>query len=60
MITIKCVYGKDVDCEGNTAVITIKYVYRKDVDCEKAAFHCRRASEEQHSAQGMFNLSYVH
>lgn len=51
--------------KGNTAA-RVKvgdyhyYGYGTNVDYETAAFHYRRASEEQHSAQAMFNLGYMH
>lgn len=36
------------------------YGYGTDVDYETAAIHYRLASEQQHSAQAMFNLGYMH
>lgn len=36
------------------------YGYGTEVDYEMAAFHYRLASEQQHSAQAMFNLGYMH
>ncbi|KAJ8288925.1 hypothetical protein COCON_G00015840 [Conger conger] len=36
------------------------YGYGTDVDYETAVFHYRLASEQQHSAQAMFNLGYMH
>ncbi|KAM4690298.1 protein sel-1 homolog 1 [Rhinophrynus dorsalis] len=36
------------------------YGYGTDVDYETAFIHYRLASEQHHSAQGMFNLGYMH
>ncbi|XP_035271094.1 protein sel-1 homolog 1-like [Anguilla anguilla] len=36
------------------------YGYGTDVDYEIAAMHYRLASEQQHNAQAMFNLAYMH
>ncbi|XP_076873750.1 protein sel-1 homolog 1 isoform X2 [Brachyhypopomus gauderio] len=36
------------------------YGYGTDVDYESAVIHYRLASEQQHSAQAMFNLGYMH
>ena len=36
------------------------YGYGTDIDYETAAFHYRLASEQQHNAQAMFNLGYMH
>ena len=36
------------------------YGYGTDVDYESAAVHYRMASEQQHNAQAMFNLAYMH
>nr|AFA43701.1 SEL1L [Danio rerio] len=36
------------------------YGYGTDVDYETAVIHYRLASEQQHSAQAMFNLCYMH
>ncbi|KAM9294687.1 protein sel-1 homolog 1 [Gastrophryne carolinensis] len=36
------------------------YGYGTDVDYETAFIHYRLASEQQHSAQAMFNLGYMH
>lgn len=36
------------------------YGYGTDVDYETAATHYRLASEQQHNAQAMFNLGYMH
>uniref|UniRef100_A0A8C2BW77 SEL1L adaptor subunit of ERAD E3 ubiquitin ligase n=1 Tax=Cyprinus carpio TaxID=7962 RepID=A0A8C2BW77_CYPCA len=36
------------------------YGYGTDVDYETAVIHYRLASEQQHSAQAMFNLGYMH
>ena len=36
------------------------YGYGTDVDYESAASHYRLASEQQHNAQAMFNLGYMH
>ena len=36
------------------------YGYGTDVDYETAALHYRLACEQQHSAQAMFNLGYMH
>ncbi|XP_066550394.1 protein sel-1 homolog 1 isoform X2 [Amia ocellicauda] len=36
------------------------YGYGTDVDYETALIHYRLASEQQHSAQAMFNLGYMH
>lgn len=36
------------------------YGYGTEVDYEMAALHYRLASEQQHSAQAMFNLGYMH
>ena len=51
--------------KGNTAA-RVKvgdyhyYGYGTDIDYETAAFHYRLASEQQHNAQAMFNLGYMH
>ena len=36
------------------------YGYGTNVDYESAVTHYRMASEQQHSAQAMFNLGYMH
>lgn len=36
------------------------YGYGTSVDYETAALHYRLAFEQQHSAQAMFNLGYMH
>ena len=36
------------------------YGYGSEIDYETAAYHYRLASEQQHSAQAMFNLGYMH
>jgi len=36
------------------------YGYGTEVDYETAAMHYRMASEQQHNAQAMFNLAYMH
>jgi TPR repeat protein len=36
------------------------YGYGTSVDYESAATHYRLASEQQHNAQAMFNLGYMH
>ena len=36
------------------------YGYGTDVDYESAAVHYRIAQEQQHNAQAMFNLAYMH
>lgn len=36
------------------------YGYGTEVDYESAAVHYRMASEQQHNAQAMFNLGYMH
>lgn len=36
------------------------YGYGTEVDYETAATHYRMASEQQHNAQAMFNLGYMH
>ena len=36
------------------------YGHGTKVDYEAAALHYRLASEQQHSAQAMFNLGYMH
>lgn len=36
------------------------YGYGTGVDFETAASHYRVASEQQHNAQAMFNLGYMH
>ena len=36
------------------------YGYGTEVDYETAAMHYRMASEQQHNAQAMFNLGYMH
>lgn len=36
------------------------YGYGTEIDYETAAYHYRLASEQQHSAQAMFNLGYMH
>ena len=36
------------------------YGYGTEVDYESAATHYRLASEQQHNAQAMFNLGYMH
>ncbi|XP_032883586.1 protein sel-1 homolog 1 isoform X1 [Amblyraja radiata] len=36
------------------------YGYGTDIDYETAVIHYRLASEQQHSAQAMFNLGYMH
>lgn len=36
------------------------YGYGTEVDYETAAVHYRMASEQQHNAQAMFNLGYMH
>lgn len=36
------------------------YGFGTDVDYETAFIHYRLASEQQHSAQAMFNLGYMH
>lgn len=36
------------------------YGYGTDVDYETAVIHYRLASEQQNSAQAMFNLGYMH
>ncbi len=36
------------------------YGYGTEVDYETAAIHYRMASEQQHNAQAMFNLGYMH
>lgn len=36
------------------------YGYGTSVDYETAAAHYRLASEQQHNAQAMFNLGYMH
>lgn len=36
------------------------YGYGTKIDYETAASHYRLASEQQHSAQAMFNLGYMH
>lgn len=36
------------------------YGFGTDVDYETAAAHYRLASEQQHNAQAMFNLGYMH
>ncbi|XP_074648873.1 protein sel-1 homolog 1-like [Tubulanus polymorphus] len=36
------------------------YGYGTAIDYETAAFHYRMASEQQHNAQAMFNLGYMH
>ena len=52
-------------CPGST-IARIKmgdyhyYGYGTEVDYESAATHYRLASEQQHNAQAMFNLGYMH
>jgi len=36
------------------------YGYGTEVDYETAAMHYRMASEQQHNAQAMFNLGFMH
>jgi len=36
------------------------YGYGTEVDYETAVMHYRMASEQQHNAQAMFNLGYMH
>ena len=36
------------------------YGYGTEIDYETAALHYRLASEQQHNAQAMFNLGYMH
>jgi TPR repeat protein len=36
------------------------YGFGTEVDYESAAVHYRMASEQQHNAQAMFNLGYMH
>lgn len=36
------------------------YGYGTEIDYEMAALHYRLATEQQHSAQAMFNLGYMH
>ena len=36
------------------------YGYGTEIDYETAAVHYRMASEQQHNAQAMFNLGYMH
>ena len=36
------------------------YGYGTDVDYETAVIHYRLASEQQHGAQALFNLGYMH
>ena len=36
------------------------YGYGTEIDYETAAYHYRLASEQQHNAQAMFNLGYMH
>ena len=36
------------------------YGYGTEIDYETAAIHYRMASEQQHNAQAMFNLGYMH
>jgi TPR repeat protein len=36
------------------------YGYGTDIDYETAATHYRLATEQQHNAQAMFNLGYMH
>ena len=51
--------------KGNTAA-RVKvgdyhyYGYGTEIDYETAAYHYRLASEQQHNAQAMFNLGYMH
>lgn len=57
--------GHPVLCPGYT-VARLKlgdyhfYGYGTIVDYETAVIHYRLASEQQHSAQAMFNLGYMH
>ena len=54
-----------ISFKGNTAA-RVKvgdyhyYGYGTEIDYETAAFHYRLASEQQHNAQAMFNLGYMH
>ena len=36
------------------------YGYGTEIDYETAASHYRMATEQQHNAQAMFNLGYMH
>ena len=36
------------------------YGYGTEIDYETAAYHYRLATEQQHNAQAMFNLGYMH
>lgn len=36
------------------------YGYGTEIDYETAATHYRMATEQQHNAQAMFNLGYMH
>ena len=36
------------------------YGYGTEIDYETAATHYRLATEQQHNAQAMFNLGYMH
>ncbi len=36
------------------------YGYGTEIDYDTAAVHYRMASEQQHNAQAMFNLGYMH
>ena len=58
-------FFSSLSLKGNTAA-RVKvgdyhyYGYGTDIDYETAAFHYRLASEQQHNAQAMFNLGYMH
>ena len=58
-------FFSSLSLQGNTAA-RVKvgdyhyYGYGTDIDYETAAFHYRLASEQQHNAQAMFNLGYMH
>jgi len=60
-----CITDELNDCSGYT-VARVKigdyhyYGYGTEVDYETAAMHYRMASEQQHNAQAMFNLGYMH
>ena len=60
-----CVTSELCGCSGYT-VARVKigdyhyYGYGTEVDYETAAMHYRMASEQQHNAQAMFNLGYMH
>ena len=66
MIEVAVPFAKKVFILPGSTIARIKmgdyhyYGYGTEVDYESAATHYRLASEQQHNAQAMFNLGYMH